>query len=152
MGQVSCRWNDHLFSFVISSDDQSQDSSQYEDDSVTIYKQQNPVGLYMLAFSYDCPAISKLFLIKRYFHEAFMSSALFPSNDKDDFSKYLVRSFGDIWRLRIPEKVKEIFKSHRNIAKSTASIRMSSYQNAKRNLSTLIKIMIDHETHDEKNF
>ena len=111
-------------------DDQSPGSSPYQDNSDKIYNPQDPIGLYILAFSYDCPAISKLFLVKKYFHEAFMSSALFTSNNEDDFSKFLVESFGNHRQLRIPKKVEEIFQSHGNIAKSTTSIQMSSYQNA----------------------
>ena len=52
--------------------------------------------------------------------------------------------------MRIPQKVEEQFQNHQIIAQSNSStIKMTSYQNAKQNLSILTRIMISHTTCNE---
>ena len=139
------------------------DSIDDKRESITMYKNEslgseptkemsdtiNSFGLYLVAFSCECSAISKLFSVKRYFHKAFCECGLFKSNDPDEFSKFLISKAGDHWNMKMPIGISELFLKHQGIAQSQSNMRSKSYQNAKQSLSILTQIMISHGSHDE---
>ena len=81
----------------------------------------NSFGLYLVAFSCECLAISKLFSAKRYFHKAFCECGLFNSDDPDKFSNFLISKAGDQWNMKMPIGISEIFLKHTGIAQSQSN-------------------------------
>ena len=109
----------------------------------------NMAESYLLAFTNDSSAISKLFSTKHFFHQAYVSCGFFQQTEPDLFSNHLVEKFKESTRLSIPKMVKEVFLEQERRIKSRPNTKTTSYEYAKRNLTLLTRIMCANDTIDE---